>query len=262
MRTLFLAAAVLLITAAGADAKVVTKVIKYKVGAADYTGYLAYDDAIEGKRPGILVAHEWWGHDDYVQGRARMLARLGYTAFAVDMYGSGKLAAHPKDAKEFMTALFSSGEAMTRMQAGADILKASGTVDGTKLGAIGYCMGGALVIGAARAGMPGLKAVASFHGSLAAKGNAKPGSVKAEMLITNGADDPFVKPEHIAAFKSEMDNAGARYTFVNYAGAVHSFTNPAATERGREFDMPLRFDAQAEEDSWRRMQILFAQELK
>lgn len=261
MRTFLVAAALLLMTAAGADAKVMGKAVTYKVGAHSYTGYLAYDDAVTGKRPGILVVHEWWGHDDYVKGRADMLARLGYTAFAPDMYGTGKLAAHPKDAKAFMTAMFSSGEVAARMGKAAEILKGHETVDSAKLGAIGYCMGGALVLGAARSGMD-LKAVASFHGSLASQTRAEPGAVKAELLVMNGADDPFVKPEHIAAFKAEMDNAGARYTFVNYEGAVHSFTNPGATERGREFNMPLRYNAEAEADSWRRMQVLFNEAFK
>lgn len=261
MKTLMMAAAFLLITVAGANAKVVGKAVKYTVGGNAYTGYLAYDDAVEGKRPGILVVHEWWGHDDYVKGRADMLARLGYTAFAPDMYGTGKLASHPKDAKAFMTAMFSSGEVAARMGKALDILKGDATVDGGKLGAIGYCMGGALVLGAARAGMP-LKAVASFHGSLATQTRAKPGAVKAELLVMNGAADPFVKPEHVAAFKAEMDNAGARYTFINYEGVLHSFTNPAATDRGREFGMPLRYDADAEQDSWRRMQLLFNEAFK
>ena len=262
MRTFILAVAVLLTTVAGADAKVVGKAVKYKVGTAEYTGYLAYDDAVAGKRPGILVVHEWWGHDDYVEGRARMLARLGYTAFAPDMYGTGKLAKHPKDATAFMTALFSSGEVMARMKAAADVLTASNTVDPKRLGAIGYCMGGALVIDAARNGMPNLKAVASFHGSLAKHGDAKPGAVKAEMLIMYGGADPFIPKKDVDAFENEMNNAGARYTMVSYPGVVHSFTNPSATEKGKEFNMPLRYDPKAEEDSWRRMQILFAQELK
>ena len=244
-----------------AQAKVVGKTIMYEVNGKTYKGYLAHDDAVSGKRPGVLVAHEWWGHDAYARRRADMLARLGYTAFALDMYGPGKLAKHPKDAKAFMTAMFSSGEVNARMGKALDILKGHKTVDATKLAGIGYCMGGALVLGAARSGMD-LKAVASFHGSLASQTRAKPGAVKAELLVMNGAADPFVKAEHIAAFKAEMDSAGARYTFINYPGVVHSFTNPEATERGREFGMPLRYDGAAEEDSWRRMQVLFNNTLK
>lgn len=256
MKKFLIVAAALLLSPTTAGAAVVGETVNYTIGGNSYSGYLAYDDAIEGKRPGILVLHEWWGHDDYVKGRTKMLARMGYTAFSPDMYGSGKLASHPKDAKAFMTAMFSSGEVGKRMGKAASLLKNHATVDKDKLGAIGYCMGGALALGAARNGMD-LKAVASFHGSLATKSKAKPGAVKAELLVMNGADDSFVKAEHISAFKAEMNSAGARYTFVNYPGAVHSFTNPAATERGRKFGIPLRYNAEAEQDSWRRMQVLF-----
>jgi dienelactone hydrolase len=257
MRIFVLAILLALGLAAGAEAKVVGKTIMYEVNGKPYKGYLTYDDAIEGKRPGILVMHEWWGHDAYARRRAEMLARLGYTAFALDMYGPGKLAKHPKDAKAFMTALFSSGEVKDRLRAAAGVLTSLPQTDGTQLGAIGYCMGGALALGAARHGMPNVKAVAAFHASLGTQSPAKPGAVKAEVLVMNGADDPFVKPEHVEAFKAEMDAAGATYAYIAYPGAVHSFTNPEATERGREFGMPLRYDAQAEQDSWRRMQLLF-----
>ncbi len=238
-----------------AFAAIQTEVVSYEIEGQSYTGYLAWDDAIEGKRPGILVVHEWWGHNDYVRKRAEMLAELGYTAFALDMYGSGKVAEHPDDAKQFMMAVVSDYPvAEQRFAKAMDILKARDTVNAEQMAAIGYCFGGGMVLHMARAGMD-LDGVVSFHGSLGTKNPAQPGSVNADVLVLNGAADPMVPPEQVAAFEDEMKAAGVNYQVVNYDGAQHAFTNPGATEKGEKFGMPLAYDEAADKDSWERMKV-------
>ena len=140
--------------------------IEYKSNGTVLKGYLAYDDSIEGKRPGVIVVHEWWGHNDYARKRANMLAELGYTAFAIDMYGDGKQADHPDDAGKFMTETLSNmPEAEKRFNAGVEVLKAQPSVNSDEIAAIGYCFGGAVVLYMASTGAD-LDAVASFHGAI------------------------------------------------------------------------------------------------
>ncbi len=240
-----------------AQAGIKTEEIKYKVGGEEFTGYLAYDDAISGKRPGVLVVHEWWGHNPYARKRAEMLAGLGYTALALDMYGTGKLAAHPKDATAFMMSVMKDfSVAKQRFNAAHEVLKAHMSVDPAKTAAIGYCMGGGIVLNMARSGADLLGAV-SFHGSLGAKEKAEAGKVKAKIRVYNGADDPFVKPEQITAFESEMKAANVDYTIKHYPGAKHSFTNPDADSFGAKFKMPLAYNKAADEDSWAGMKAFF-----
>lgn len=248
----------LLIIPLGVQAKVVTKVIPYSVNNVSMTGYYAYDDSYKGKRPGVLVVHEWWGHNDYARKRARMLAKLGYSAFALDMYGNGKVANHPEDAKKFMTEVISNMDnARQRYKKALSILKAQSVTDSARIGAIGYCFGGGVVLDMARQGLP-LKGVASFHGSIAAKQPAIKGKVKASVLVLNGADDPFVTKEQISAFKKEMKEANVNYEFINYKGVKHSFTNPAADEFGKKFNMPLQYNKKADMQSWNKMKTFFA----
>lgn len=224
--------------------------ITYESGGIKLKGYLAYDAAKNGRRPGVLIVHEWWGHNDYVRSRARMLAKMGYTAFALDMYGDGKQAAHPADAQKFMMAVLSDlRAAQARFLAAKSLLQSQPTVDRGKIAAIGYCFGGGVVLHMARIGTD-LAAVASFHGSLATDSPALPGTIKAKILVANGADDPFVPPGDVEAFKTEMAAAGADLKFISYPGAVHGFTNPAATALGEQFEMPLRYDAAADKASW------------
>ncbi len=234
-----------------------SEVINYEIDGKPFQGYLSYDDAIEGKRPGVLVVHEWWGHNAYARMRAEMLAKLGYTAFALDMYGTGKLADHPDDAKKFMQATMDDMDAaQARFNEAVKLLRRQRSVDPGKIAAIGYCFGGGIVLHMARSGAD-LAGVVSFHGSLGTNAPAQPGKVKAEILVLNGADDPFVTAEQIAAFRQEMQSAGAKYEFVNYPGVKHSFTNPEADAFGKRFDMPLVYDAEADKDSWQKMQALF-----
>jgi len=237
-------------SAGDARAEIKSKSVTYKVGDREFTGYLAYDDSIAGKRPGIIVVHEWWGHDAYAQKRADLLAARGYTALALDMYGTGKLAEHPKDAKAFMMEAIKSSDAMkARFLAAYDVLKSHSTVIASKTAAIGYCFGGKVVLDMARAGVD-LDGVVSFHGNLTPGFKPKPGGVKAKVRVFDGADDGFVKQSAIDAFKTDMDAAGADYKFVSYPGVVHSFTSPAATARGKKLGLPLAYNAKADGDSW------------
>lgn len=231
--------------------------IQYKVGDQVFKGYVAYDDAIQGKRPGVLVVHEWWGHNEYARKRARMLAELGYTALALDMYGDGIQAHHPDDAGKLAGAV--RGDivgAKARFVAAEDFLKMQPTVDTQRIAAIGYCFGGAVALEMARSGLD-LKGVASFHASLNTSKPAVRGAVKAKLLVANGAADPFVKPEEVAAFKKEMDGAAVDYKFINYPGAKHSFTVPDADINGKKFNIPLMYNAAADKQSWAELQTFF-----
>ena len=243
------------ILAATAAAEIKTEVVEYKVGDTRMTGYLAYDDAIKGARPGVLVVHEWWGHNAYARKRAEMLAGMGYTALALDMYGDGKVAEHPDDAKAFMQAVTANmAEAERRFSGARELLAKQSTVDKARIAAIGYCFGGGMVLHMARAGMD-LDGVVSFHGSLGTQMPAEAGKLKARIMVFNGAADPFVPPEQVAAFAEEMTKADVSFRLINYAGVKHSFTNPMADEVGKRFDMPLAYNQQADEDSWAQMQV-------
>lgn len=231
--------------------------VSYGSGDTTLKGFLAYDNTIKGKRPGILVVHEWWGHNEYARTRAKMLADLGYTALAVDMYGDGKVAEHPKDAGAFANEIRENMDiGRERFQSALELLKRHPSVDPDKIAAIGYCFGGSVVLQMARDGID-LKGVVSFHGSLSTTKPAIHGKVKARILVLNGADDVIVSVEQKEAFKKEMENAGASYRFVEYSGAKHSFTNPDADRLAKEFSLPLAYDKDADERSWKEMQELF-----
>jgi dienelactone hydrolase len=262
MKRLLIASALTLVCATAALAAVQGQEVTYGAGEPALKGYLAFDDSIAGKRPGVLVVHEWWGLDDYARKRARMLAELGFTALAVDMYGEGKTAAHPDDAGKFAGELRKNlPVAKARFLDALDFLRRQPTVEAEKIAAIGYCFGGGVVLQMARDGVD-LKGVASFHGSLETANPATPGAVKAKVLVLNGAEDPFVTPEQIAAFKKEMTAAGVDYRFVNYPGAKHSFTNPEADEFGKKFNMPLAYDRGTDRKSWQAMQDFFGEIFK
>lgn len=232
--------------------------IIYEADGVSLKGYIAYD-ASAGPRPGVLIVHEWWGHNDYVRDRARMLAEMGYTAFALDMYGDGKVASHPEDAQKFMMEVLGNLDgAEARFRAANEVLKQHPATDPERIAAIGYCFGGAVVLHMARIGTD-LDAVASFHGSLGTQSPAQPGAIKGRLLVANGADDPFVPPADVEAFKAEMAAAGADMKFISYPGVVHSFTRPGATEIGQQFDMPLRYDEAADKDSWSELTLLLAE---
>jgi len=244
----------LLLTSLATQAAVVGREVSYQSGDTLLKGYLAYDDAVQGRRPGILVVHEWWGQNAYARHRADMLAALGYTALALDMYGEGKTAAHPDEAGKFSGAVRQNLPLMkARFLAAREFLNEQPSVDPTKNAAIGYCFGGGVVLEMAIEGVD-LDGVASFHGSLGGLSTPAKGAVKARVLVANGADDPFATAEQIAAFKTMMDTAGADYTFINYPGAKHSFTNPDADALGKEFNLPLAYNAAADKASWQALE--------
>ncbi len=226
--------------------------VSYSGGGANMKGYLAADRSKAGKRPGVIVVHEWWGHNAFARQRAEKLAEMGYTALAVDMYGDGKQADHPKDAMAMSGAVMKDfASAQARFQAALDVLKKDPTVDPERIAAIGYCFGGGVILNMARQGVD-LRGVVSFHGSLGAVKPAAKGGIKAKLLVLNGADDGFTKSS-VAGFKKEMKEAGADLKFIDYPGAVHAFTNPGATELGKKFNLPLAYNAEADQKSWAEM---------
>jgi dienelactone hydrolase len=242
-----------------ASAAVKTREVEYTQGETKLHGFIAWDDAIQGKRPGVLVVHEWWGLTDNIRRQAERLARAGFVGFAVDMYGDGKVATHPQDAQAF------AGEATkdpavvaARFRLGREQLEADPHVDSRHIGAIGYCFGGRVVLEMARNGAD-LAAVASFHGALQTEHPAERGKVKAPLLVMTGTDDDFVPPDQVAKFETEMKAAGANFKVIRYPGAKHGFTNPDAASYG----MPqLAYNADADKKSWGAMLSMFRKYLK
>jgi len=250
MRRLLLLGALFSLFATTAWGEVVGREVEYRAGETLLKGYLAEDAAIKGDKPAVLVVHEWWGHNEYARKRARMLAAEGYLALAVDMFGDGKTAMHPEDAGKFAAEVMKNkvmGEA--RFNAAMDFVRKHPRVDPWRIAAIGYCFGGGVVLHMARQGAD-LKGVASFHGSLATDTPAKPGSVKAKVLVFNGEDDRMIPPPQVAAFRKEMTAAGADFRYVGYPGVKHSFTNPEADGYAKKFNLPLAYDSKADSDSW------------
>ncbi|MGH7884169.1 MAG: dienelactone hydrolase family protein [Thermodesulfobacteriota bacterium] len=242
---------------AAAQKNILTEEVTYTADGVNLKGYLAYDSNIAEKRPGVLVVHEWWGHNDYSRRRAEMLAELGYTALAIDMYGEGQNTEHPEDANKFMTAVFENlGAGEARFNAALDLIKKQPTVDPEKIAAIGYCFGGAIVLHMARIGTD-LDGVVSFHGSLDSFHKPEPGTAKAKIMVFHGGADGFVPQEKLDAFRAEMDEAKADYEVVVFDGVGHSFTNPAADKFAAEFDLPLAYNEEADKASWQGMQDFF-----
>jgi dienelactone hydrolase len=246
-----------------AQAALREKAVTYKDGETTMKGFVVYDDAKKGKHPGIILVHEWWGITQHMHNEARRFAREGYTVLIADMYGDAKTADNPKDAGALSGSVIKNPQAMkSRFNAARETLAKQPGVDPSRIGAAGYCFGGAVVINMARAGAD-LDAVAGFHASLGLNTPAPaPGSVKAKVLVLNGADDPFVKPEQYEALKKDFDAAKADYRVVQYPGAVHAFTNPEATALGKKFNLPLRYDAKANKEAKAEADKLFASALK
>ncbi|MFZ8932938.1 MAG: dienelactone hydrolase family protein [Bacteriovoracaceae bacterium] len=226
------------------------KHVTYKIKDQDFSGYFVKAKG-EGKKPAIIVVHEWWGLNDYARKRADMLSELGYHAFALDMYGKGKRASHPKEAKAFAQETLKNPKLVKqKFDKVIEILKNDKDVDPDNIAAIGYCFGGGIVLNMARMGSD-LKGVISYHGSLTPLRKAKRGQVKAKVLVFNGDKDGFVPKKDIRAFKREMRRAKVDYRFENITNAKHSFTNPIATEVGKKFGLPLEYNKEADELSWR-----------
>lgn len=219
-------------------------------------GYIAWDENIEGKRPAVLVVHEWWGMNDYVKRRVRELAGLGYIAMAVDFYGNGKRADNPTDAGKLATPFYQDPQmAKQRFDAALATLRGYSQTDTTKIAAIGYCFGGTQVLNMANLG-ENLAGVVSFHGGLQVVTPDK-AKLKANVLVCHGGADPFVPAEQVAQFRKQMDSIGAKYTFKVYDGATHAFSNPDATASGEKFKIPIAYNAAADTASWNDMKIFF-----
>ncbi len=236
---------------------IVEKEFTYNGGGISMKGYLAYDGDVQGARPGVLVVPEWWGQTDYPRLRARMLAKLGYTALAVDMYGDGKTADSPAVAGRLASEVMQNiANAKDRFVAAYDLLKMQPECDSSHIAAIGYCFGGGVVLNMAMLGVP-LDGIVSFHGSLPSQPPPGAEPLKAKVLVCNGADDPFNPPPAVSRFKMLMDSLKADYKFIDYPGAKHAFTNREADSLGRLFNLPIAYNAAADKESWAAMQDFF-----
>ena len=252
----FISGLVMLLVCIGVEAAVQSKAVSYKDGDTSLTGYLYWDDAIGGPRPGVLVIHEWWGLNDYAKKRAAMLAELGFVAFAADMYGDGRVTDKPDQARTWMQEITADVDGWReRANLGLAQLQASGMVSGDNLAAIGYCFGGATVLQMSYANLP-VKGVVSFHGSLPAAPEDAKGKIGPRILVLHGYADAWVGPDIVANFRAKLDDAGANWEMDSYGGAKHGFTNPDAGS----FNIPnLEYNAQADERSWARMQEFFGE---
>ena len=249
----FAGIALCLLLTAAAQAAVTEREVDYKSGVTVLKGSLAYDDGGAGKRPAVLVVHEWSGLNEHARHQAHRLAEAGYVALALDMYGDAKQAHRPHEAAVLSTEIRTNLPLMeARFDAARDLLSTQPNVDPTRIAAIGYCFGGAVVLQMARAG-EGLRGVVSVHGVFDPDPVAKPGAVRAEVLVLQGAADPYTQKEQLDALDRELKAAGARYKIVTYPGAKHSFTNPAPNEYGgQHFDMPENeYNADADQQSWK-----------
>ncbi|MEO8088312.1 MAG: dienelactone hydrolase family protein [Bacteroidota bacterium] len=230
--------------------------VTYSAETLTMNGFVAYNDASTDKRPVVLIVHEWWGLNDYTKNRARQLAKLGYLAIAVDLYGNGETADNPEKAQKLAMPFYKDPHmAQLRFDAALAKIKSYAVADPTKIAAIGYCFGGGVVLNVARMGED-LKGVVCFHGSLLDVAPDK-NLLKAEVLVCQGDSDKFVTAEEVATFQTQMDSIGAHYAIKHYANATHAFTNPAATETGKKFSLPIRYNAEADSASFNDMLSFF-----
>ena len=241
---------------ATAQAAVRTETFEYHDGETVLEGHLAYDDASQIQRPGVLVVHDWKGLNDYAKKRADQLAGLGYVALAVDMYGKGVRAQTHDEAAKLSSVYRDDRQLMRRrILAGYEELKKRPQVDPGRIAAIGYCFGGTSVLELARSGAD-VAGVVTFHGGLSNPNPEDARNIKGKVLVLHGADDKFVSPEGVEAFKKEMDAAGVDYKFVAYPGAVHSFTVPSA---GNDPSTGMAYNEEADRKSWEAMREFFSQ---
>ncbi len=245
------------VDAQGRKTAVTGEEVTYK--SADGTtlkGYVAYDENKKGKRPAIVVIHEWWGNNDYSRHRADMLAQLGYIAIAADMYGEGKEGLTPKEAGELAAPYYSNPQLVKeRIEAAVNKLKEYDQTDASQMACIGYCFGGSMALTAAKLGMD-FKGVVSFHGGLAGI-TMDPAVVTSKILVCHGADDKFVSNEDVKKFRDNLDAGKIDYTFIVYPDATHAFTNPGSTANGKKFNIPIAYNAAADKKSWEDMKDFF-----
>lgn len=245
-----------LLMAVGAHAELRTQVVEYKDGNTVLEGYLAYDDAVKVRRPGVLVVHEWTGLGDYVKRRAEQLAKLGYVAFAADIYGKGIRPTKPEEARA-QTDIYRKDRQLMRRRAAAGlaVLQKNALTDAQRIAAIGYCFGGGVVLELARSGAP-IAGVVSFHGNLDTPNPADAKNIKAKVLVLHGADDPIVPQDQVAAFEKEMREAAVDWQLIAYGGAVHGFTNP---DSGNDASKRLAYNEKADRRSFAAMQQFFTE---
>ena len=230
--------------------------VSYSLDTLTMKGFVAYDQSTTAKRPVVLIVPEWWGITDYTRNRAKQLAALGYLAMAVDVYGNGTEAEDPETAGKMAGPFYQNPQmAKARFDAALAKIKSYPMADTNKIGAIGYCFGGGLVLNVARLG-ENIKGVVSFHGSLIGVPADKK-TLKADILVCHGEADKFVKAEDVTKFKKSMDDIGASYTFKSYPNATHAFTNPNATAKGKKYNMPIEYNAAADTASFNDMKIFF-----
>jgi dienelactone hydrolase len=236
--------------------------ITFKLDSVTLNGYIVYSQKFVGKRPAILIVHEWWGLNDYTKMRARQLAEIGYIAMAVDLFGNGKNAANPKEAME-LTGPFYKNPALGkgRLDAALNKIREFPQTEKNNVAAIGYCFGGAMVLNAAKMGSD-FNGVVSFHGGLSTAVPVNKNLLSARILICHGASDKFVLQKDVDAFRHQLDSIGAKYTFKSYPNATHAFTNPDATEIGKKFNMPIEYNPEADKNSWSDMKVFLAELFK
>jgi len=237
------------------QAKIITKSVEYKQGDTTLEGYLAYDDAVSGTRPGVLIVHQWLGLTDYEKHRAEMLAQLGYVAFCADIYGKGNRPKGVEEAGPLATKYKSDRTLLrARVNAGLEALKQNELVDAKRIAAIGYCFGGTTVLELARSGAD-IAGVVSFHGGLDSPTPADGKNIKCKVLCCHGADDPFESADDLTAFEKEMRDAKVDWRLIMYGGAVHSFTqpNPGFVNPGAQYN------ERADKRSWNDLKSFFAE---
>lgn len=239
-----------------------TREIQYT--AKDGSTLIGYFAAPESTTPvaGVIVAPEWWGRNEYTEQRARELAEHGYAALAIDMYGNKKVTSEASQANEWMTETFQDPTTIvTRASAALETLAAQNEVDSAKLGAIGFCYGGKVILDLARSGAP-LKAVATFHANLSAQSPAEEGKIQAEILVLHGELDSMVSLDDVASFREEMHAAKVNHEVIIFEDAKHGFSNPLADEKAKANSVDLGYNAEAEKQSLAAMYELLAHQLK
>ena len=256
MTKLFAMMAILAVAATTAGAALRSQAVEYRQGDTVLEGYVAWDDSVQGKRPGVLVVHDWMGAGPFGNGKCDQLAKLGYVAFAADIYGRGVRPANAQEAGQ-EAGKYKKDRALLRARAAAALqaLRANPLVDPKRIAAIGFCFGGTTVVELARSGAD-LAGIVSFHGGLDSPVPADGKNIKGKVLALHGADDPFVPAADLAAFEDEMRKSGVDWQLVKYGGAVHSFTNPAA---GSDNSKGAAYNERADKRSWAAMQAFFAE---
>lgn len=259
LKALLMLAGICLASVASVMAEVHVNDIEYSDGDTKLKGYVAYDDNFEGQRPGVLICHQWMGLTDYEERRARELAKLGYVAFALDVYGAGVRPESREEAGKLSSKYKGDRDLMrSRLMAGLEKLQEHRAVDPKKIAVIGYCFGGTCALEVARAGAD-VAGVVSFHGGLSAQDKAEPDTVKAKVLVCHGAEDPYVPEGEVLGFIEEMTEAGVDFQFIAYADAVHSFTQKHS---GDDKSTGAAYNKKADFRSWQHMKLFFDEAFK